>query len=538
MFNKSRALIPFFNPLLIALMPLFQSAAHNYLYIKYDDFFKVFAIIVASCAVVFLFLLCVQRNVKKTLYFCTVLFSVLLIAPYTYRFFSLGVAADIYKYIQIPYLFEYTYGIINCLSWLALSYLTYTLSYKALANNEKFSAFVFIFVCAFMVQQLPPLLKVHAYEKPSFVYDDVEKFYAGADALTKPNIVYIVPDRYASNHNLEKYYRFDNSDFVSFLKEKNFKVSESQYSNYTKTFASLASALNMGYLDSALHSIDKNVNSYSPVFDFLQDNQSTRLLKKLDYRYVNMGNWWQPTKDMKYADKNVVLNPLYSEFMSSYISNTPFDFVNYFINPKVSSVEACALFEKQSETVDQEIRSSSDRPVFIFWHMFLTHEPFIFNTDGTCAAHPYWADRSWKERQETYLSHLKITNGILKSKIEFIQSQSRRPTIIVVQADEGPLPWEILQNKTDYNYWNAPEEVIKLKHGMFNAIYLPSENYKDFSAQMSPINNFRIIFNELYESRLPYLPHRFYDLKSEKEPLKLKDITPIIKNPERLQENK
>jgi hypothetical protein len=38
-----------------------------------------------------------------------------------------------------------------------------------------------------------------------------------------------------------------------------------------------------------------------------------------------------------------------------------------------------------------------------------------------------------------------------------------------------------------------------------NAIYFPDKNYKDLYSEMSPVNTFRVIFNNYFGQHLPLL---------------------------------
>ena len=60
-----------------------------------------------------------------------------------------------------------------------------------------------------------------------------------------PNIYFIILDAYAGSDILREVYDYDNSEFVSFLENRGFFVARKSFSNYNKTFLSVASFLNM-----------------------------------------------------------------------------------------------------------------------------------------------------------------------------------------------------------------------------------------------------------------------------------------------------
>ncbi len=64
-----------------------------------------------------------------------------------------------------------------------------------------------------------------------------------------PDIYYIILDGYGRSDVLADLYGIDNTDFLRFLEQRGFYVAADARSNYSKTILSLASALNMQYLD-------------------------------------------------------------------------------------------------------------------------------------------------------------------------------------------------------------------------------------------------------------------------------------------------
>jgi hypothetical protein len=64
-----------------------------------------------------------------------------------------------------------------------------------------------------------------------------------------PNIFFIILDGYARADVLSEIYQFDNTDFLNSLTNKGFFVANQARANYSQTSLTLASCLNMKYLD-------------------------------------------------------------------------------------------------------------------------------------------------------------------------------------------------------------------------------------------------------------------------------------------------
>ena len=63
-----------------------------------------------------------------------------------------------------------------------------------------------------------------------------------------PDIYYIILDGYARADVLDSVYGYDNSEFIFWLEQHGFQVARGSRSNYSQTYLSLASSLNMTYL--------------------------------------------------------------------------------------------------------------------------------------------------------------------------------------------------------------------------------------------------------------------------------------------------
>ncbi|HEX9890930.1 MAG TPA: hypothetical protein VGB28_02575, partial [Actinomycetota bacterium] len=119
------------------------------------------------------------------------------------------------------------------------------------------------------------------------------------------DVIYIILDRYAGARTLEKYYGYDNEPFLDALRERGFYVPEETWGNYPRSTHSMASSLNMTYLD---HLRDQPGGDLRPLTRMYDGPRVARFLKARGYRYVNIGTWWEVTRSDPYADVNVRLD--------------------------------------------------------------------------------------------------------------------------------------------------------------------------------------------------------------------------------------
>ena len=78
--------------------------------------------------------------------------------------------------------------------------------------------------------------------------------------------------------------------------------------------------------------------------------------------------------------------------------------------------------------------------------------------------------------------------------------------MIILQADEGPYPPRFADDPGDFDPLEdaTPEEIFQ-KYGILNAMHLPGVDTEaaGIHDRMSPVNTFRIVFNEYFDAELP-----------------------------------
>ena len=405
----------------------------------------------------------------------------------------------------------------------------YIIHYLHQGDAKTFRIFVSVFSFILFAMQLPALISLAQSDYNKFSFNDVEAKISTQESNDFPHIIYIIPDRYSSNETLEQLYNYSNKTFSDSLEQRGFYVWKNQYSNYPKTFQSIASTLNMNYLDSVTDELSDNTNSYVPIYELMHNYQAQRLLARSGYDYTHIGSWWGPTKTNAHADVN--FNSGFdgaSEFTLNYMATTPLLLFTVLRNH--SKKDNCESLQDQLQLIKKQVKS--DKPQFIFWHTLLTHDPYIFNDDGTCRAFSdeRYFNNDYEARKRNYLQHIGHFNRYMLELFDTIQETSKREFVFVIQADEGPFPEDYLKTqygiiKDRYDFWNAPLSEKQRKHSVFNAMYLPGQKYSEFHIHRTPVNNFRLIFNSIYQLDLPLLDDKILSFQHEKAPYVLKDVT-------------
>ena len=149
---------------------------------------------------------------------------------------------------------------------------------------------------------------------------------------TLPDIYYIILDRYASASTLREL-GFDNSEFINYLTSKGFYVAADSRDNYLNTEHSLASSLNMEYLDDLAQQVGDTCTDPSPLYAMLQDYKVWHLLKSVGYQFIHFGSWWEPTRGNKYADVNINYSGSLPEFSNLLLRTTVIDTLGRMAEP-------------------------------------------------------------------------------------------------------------------------------------------------------------------------------------------------------------
>jgi hypothetical protein len=139
---------------------------------------------------------------------------------------------------------------------------------------------------------------------------------------TLPDIYYIIFDGYAGESSLEEFYDYDNHEFINFLTEKGFYVASKSRCNYPWSYLSLASSLNMEYInylseDAGLESDDRTLP-----YRMITENKVWKFLHSKGYKFVHLNSsGWGPTDRNRNADISIQVNR-FNEFNILLIQTT------------------------------------------------------------------------------------------------------------------------------------------------------------------------------------------------------------------------
>lgn len=321
-----------------------------------------------------------------------------------------------------------------------------------------------------------------------------------------PDIYYIVLDSYASSDTLREIYGFDNSEFEKYLEDEDFFIAEKSTSNYVVTSLSLASTLNMKYVNELSDVVGEESRDVSVLYRMIEDSELVRYLKKKGYRYIHFSSGWGPTNYANNADVNfqkVFLN----EFTTILLRSTllgPIEFIRPLMRERI-----IFTFDKLKSVNQIEGRK------FVFAHILLPHPPWLFGRDGenVSGSEIALAGDTWQEKDE-YIDQVIFANKKVKEVVDVLTSRKQRPVVIILQGDHGPSSTNEGQGEKHY----------KEKTKIFNAYYTPELDESRWYDSITPVNTFRVILTNYLAGDYPLLLDKNY-FTPIGMPYKFKDVT-------------
>jgi hypothetical protein len=334
--------------------------------------------------------------------------------------------------------------------------------------------------------------------------------------VDKPDIYYIILDRYAGESNLKVNFGFDNSDFIGFLKTNNFNVNPRSKTNYPYTHFSLASSLNMQHVNKTGDAAGYDSRNLQVIFKMIRNNKVQGFLRSHGYTYIHMASNWQATRYNHNADITYNYGMPFDDFFYKYVELTPF----------YPIIDALFFRHKSADNIEgifKQLKNlpNTSKPKFVFAHMLIPHPPYLFNKNGdrvdkiTANAIP---------EKVKYLNYLQYGNTQIKDVIKSILARSKKPPVIILQADEGP--YIFLDEFSKLN--PVDQKALQIRTEILNAYYLPnSYNKAAIYDSITPVNSFRVVFNQIFKTNLelvsddtfispdPVKPYNFINITSK-----------------------
>jgi len=344
-----------------------------------------------------------------------------------------------------------------------------------------------------------------------------------------PDIYYIILDGYTRSDVLQEFYGYDNSDFINALAEKGFYIAGRSQSNYAQSSLSLASSLNLNYLDALGDGVVPGSEDRSWLKPMIRHSTVRHELECLGYTIIAFETSYNPTRiedaDLYLSHKQGTLwelqvlsrvNGFEAMLIRSSAALILTDAAR--VLPRFIVPDVKAPFQDHRERIlfilDRlESAPEIPGPKFVFAHIISPHLPYIFGPDGSYinpnVAFTLASGREQGNREyhfNGYLGQITYLNLRLEQLLAQIISQSETPPIIVLQADHG-----------------GPLSGLRDRMAILSAYYLPDGGSESLYETITPVNTFRLLFNIYFSGDYELLEDVSYS-SSYNDPYKFKVI--------------
>jgi hypothetical protein len=314
-----------------------------------------------------------------------------------------------------------------------------------------------------------------------------------------PDIYYIIPDSFGRSDLLLQALNYDDSAFIQRLQEMGFYVASCSQSNYPRTDVSMASSLNMDYLQN----LDDNFQPGNEDRDILHASikrSAVRYeLESVGYKTVAFATGFAWTE---ITDADVYLSPSMgwsqlTGFETLFLLTTPIRYLQ-----DIGWFNLTTIAGQRYRARTQFILNSMDElahmpgPKFVFIHIVPPHPLFVFGPDGSPTDPAVFEDQNGNYSSDSYTLGYQNQAAYISNQLETavftLMKKSATPPVIIIQGDHAP--W--MQTGSD-------------EFKILNAYYLPGHNDLLFPT-ISPVNTFRIVLDAYLGAQYPLLSDKSY----------------------------
>ena len=361
-----------------------------------------------------------------------------------------------------------------------------------------------------------PLYQITAYQVEQYLAEsepgEINPFISLPNDQKPPDVYYILADGYPRNDFIRQVLGYDNKDFLETLESMGFYVAWCSQSNYTDTRFSMASTLNMSYLDDGA-GIPEVVYPGSKLDSLIRSGAVQKNFADLGYTNITFESGY---KWLRWENSDMHLDPAIERAKRFFFNVAINDFEHLLLNTTAAKLILDMPFvvnptqaNKLAEILNNPRASHRDRvfytldklpelpqkirePKFVYAHIIFPHPPFIVDAQGKSLNNTPANELSAYADQIAYLD-----SKLVEIVGSLLQNSDLEP-IIIIQGDHGAtLDYEGLGLDKSHRL------------GILNAYYLPNHpNGNPIDAMYStitPVNTFRLIFDQYFNGHYGFL---------------------------------
>ena len=133
-------------------------------------------------------------------------------------------------------------------------------------------------------------------------------------------------------------------------------------------------------------------------------------------------------------------------------------------------------------------------------------------------------------QRASYVDQVEYANAEIIRLVEALLDAPGPKPIIILQADEGPFPERYRTSNRSWRLASATE--LDMKSAILNAYFFPDGDYSALSEDITPVNTFRIVFNQFLGADYQRLPDRIFAHPGHGSLYDYFDVTEIVRGDE------
>ena len=339
-------------------------------------------------------------------------------------------------------------------------------------------------------------LNARIVQKKKQLFKPSTAILSNCDSCKKPNIFFIVLDEYSGDSALKALFNFDNSEFNKRLEARGFFIARQSRSNYNYTPFSVASILNMNYLDLRMEA--KAPGNIDYCYRQIRNSRVVNYFLSMGYEFHNYSIFdFNERPAINYDEflpnSTTLINS--QTFLSRVMKDISYNISTGKWKLRIGWEKRTYKHLHNNENFIQLTRDAASRktikPKFVYTHLMMPHYPYYFDSRGRSKS-TQSLEPGRESNRQNYVEYLQYCNHRMLPLIDSIISTSDSPSVIILLADHG-FKEGISKEEHKYVFPNL------------SAVYFPDRNYGQLYDSISNVNQFRVLLNTEFDQHLPLL---------------------------------
>ena len=347
---------------------------------------------------------------------------------------------------------------------------------------------------------------------------DLDKTLHAPEQNPQPDIYYIILDAYARADILEEVYGYDNSAFIHYLQSRGFYIAAQSMANYPDTLPSISSSLNMSQINTIPDFFEEKTGTHAgwvvtrTTQELIYHNLVGKTLQSQGYTFVTLESGYTQAKDADIHLQPGNLNEVdfwQLGFETLLFDTTIGELLNQIRgeNPTLNQLIATHRTRILYSLDHLPDYAGTEGNYFVFAHLLIPHTPFIFGPNGEELSQedPYTLmdlHPGNPDNLRLYRGQVNYVNTRMMEVLDEILAKSEVPPIIIIQGDHS--------GKVFAGEQPEGVELMKIHFPNLNAYLFPGHTDSLYPT-ITPVNSFRILFNEYFGAELDLLKDSSYE---------------------------